>query len=77
MKITLAAWAARNYSPAPSIRTLRTWVRTGQVFPPAEKVGRNYMVEETAARLPPMDEPLEAPDLSKLSARALAIWRSA
>jgi hypothetical protein len=24
-----------------------------------------------------MDEPLEAPDLSKLSARALAIWRSA
>ena len=51
MKIKLSDWAARHYSPAPSLWVLRRWVRDGEICPPPEKVGSAYYVEETAARL--------------------------
>lgn len=51
MKITLHAWAARRYDPAPSAWVLRKWVRDGEISPAPEKVGRDYYVEETASRV--------------------------
>lgn len=50
MKIPLADWAARHYSPAPSTWVLRKWVRAGQIHPKPEKVGSAYYVDESAER---------------------------
>lgn len=50
MKILLSDWAARHYSPAPTLWVLRKWVRAGEIYPPPEKVGSSYYVEETAQR---------------------------
>lgn len=52
-KITLQAWAERNYDPPPSRRTLRTMVREGRISPAPELVGREYRVSEDAVVLPP------------------------
>jgi predicted site-specific integrase-resolvase len=51
MKILLTEWAARHYSPAPSDWTLRRIARDGQIYPPPEKVGREWYVDENAKRL--------------------------
>lgn len=51
MKIKLTTWAAAQYSPAPSLWTLRKWARDGEISPAPEKVGRDYYVEESARRL--------------------------
>lgn len=50
MKILLADWAARQYSPAPSTWVLRKWVRAGQISPAPERVGSAYYVDENAKR---------------------------
>jgi predicted site-specific integrase-resolvase len=73
MKIQLTEWGARNYSPSPTIGTLRAWASTGQIVPPPEKVGRLLMVDENAVRVP-------LPDVSeagKMSDRALHIFKAA
>lgn len=49
--ILLEVWAAKRYNPAPSLFTLRQWARDGEFWPPAEKVGRVWMVLESAKRL--------------------------
>jgi predicted site-specific integrase-resolvase len=77
MKITLAEWAARNYDPTPSIRTLRIWAATGQIVPPPEKVGRTLMVDERAVRVPLSAPPTEVANEGKMSDRALAILHAA
>lgn len=51
MKVPLTDWAARHYCPAPDIRTVRAWVRAGEIYPPPEKVGRCYYVDQTAKRI--------------------------
>ena len=51
MKIQLTEWGARNYSPAPSIRILRLWASSGQLYPAPEKVGHEWMVDEHAIRV--------------------------
>lgn len=51
MKITLAEWAARNYSKPPSHWVLGKWRRLGQIYPTPERVGREWFVEENARRL--------------------------
>jgi len=48
MKISLEKWGARNYDPAPHIDTLRGWARDGKIYPPPQKVGRAYYVDEHA-----------------------------
>lgn len=53
MKITLHAWAAKRYDPAPSAWVLRRWVREGEIVPKPEKVGRDYYVDENAERVTP------------------------
>lgn len=46
---TLEAWAAKRYGDhAPSIHTLRRWVREAKILPVPKKHGRTYFVEETA-----------------------------
>ena len=51
MKITLTEWASRRYSPAPSAWTLRRLANKGKFYPPAEKFGRTYYVDENARLL--------------------------
>ena len=48
MKVTLEAWAAKHFTPSPSLWSLRRMAREGRITPPPVKVGRHYMVEETA-----------------------------
>lgn len=47
-KITLTAWAARQFDPAPCENTLRIWARNGRIIPAPMKIGRTYYVEPTA-----------------------------
>jgi len=72
VKITLTEWGSRNYSPPPSIGQLKTWVRTGQIFPAPERVGRTWMLDEKSARVPLVEyQPIE-----QMSKRALSILKS-
>jgi hypothetical protein len=50
-KIPVAAWAAARYEPPPSAWLLRKWCRNGELWPPAEKVGKEWYVREDARRL--------------------------
>lgn len=50
-KITLTAWAARQFDPPPAERTLRIWARQGRIYPAPIKVGRSYYVEPTAQHI--------------------------
>ena len=72
MKITLAEWGVRNYSPAPSRRILSAWAKSGQICPAPERVGLRLMVDERAVRIP-VTEVLETANMSD---RALRILRS-
>lgn len=51
MKITITAWAAQHYSPAPTPWVLGEWRRANQIHPPPEKVGRRWYVEPDAQRI--------------------------
>lgn len=46
--ITLEAWAARLFDPAPTPATLRAWARQQRIHPEPIKVGRTWYVEEHA-----------------------------
>ena len=59
MKLLLTEWAAKNYSPPPSLFTLRRWAREGEIWPPPERVGKFWMVEETAVRVAHNAAPLD------------------
>jgi hypothetical protein len=50
-KIPLADWVSSHYDPAPSPFVYRKWVRDGQIYPPPEKVGKHYYVQEDARRI--------------------------
>lgn len=50
-KITLTAWAARQFDPPPTDNTLRTWARSGRIVPAPLKIGRTYFVEPTAQHI--------------------------
>lgn len=73
MKITLTDWAMRNYSPPPSRHTLRLWANSGQIVPPAEKVGKTWMVDEHAVRVP-LAQP--SSNVVSLSPRAQGILKT-
>lgn len=77
MKITLQEWGSRNYNPAPSIRILRAWASSGQIFPTPEKVGRTIMVDETAIRTPLPIIINNATNDTAMSSRARAILNAA
>lgn len=50
-KITLMAWAAKQFDPPPAERTIRLWVREGRIVPAPLKIGRTYYVEPTARHI--------------------------
>lgn len=50
-KITLTAWAAKQFDPPPAERTLRLWVSEGRIVPAPLKIGRTYYVEPTARHI--------------------------
>lgn len=49
--IPIATWAASRYDPVPSDWVLRRWCRDGEIYPPPERVGKEWRVLETAKRL--------------------------
>lgn len=51
LKITLTAWAAKQFDPPPAENTLRAWARNGRIIPAPVKVGRSYYVEPTAKHI--------------------------
>ena len=51
LKITLTAWAAKQFDPAPCENTLRIWARGGRIVPAPMKIGRTYFVEPTARHI--------------------------
>lgn len=52
MKILLDDWAAKEFKPVPSKRTLYAMAKSGQIVPLPAKVGRVYMVDENAEHVP-------------------------
>ena len=65
-KIPVATWAAQHYDPPPSAWVLRKWCRQGDIWPPAERVGKEWYVREDARRLSvaPVDDVAAAAGLS-------------
>jgi hypothetical protein len=56
---TLEAWAAKRYGEhAPSIFTLRRWVKAGRFSPRPKKHGRKFFMPETAELLPNTSPPI-------------------
>jgi len=49
--IPLDAWAALRYDPPPSAFVLRQWCRRGEIHPAPERVGKRWMILETARRI--------------------------
>jgi hypothetical protein len=50
MKVLLTAWAAARYDPPPSAWVLRKWVRSGEIWPAPELVGKCWYVDDKAKR---------------------------
>jgi len=48
MKLSLTAWAAKHFAKPPSLYTLRRMARDGEITPRPVKVGRDWLVEDTA-----------------------------
>ncbi|TOE78820.1 excisionase [Vibrio parahaemolyticus] len=48
MLLTLNEWASKEYKTPPSIQTLRTWAKSGQIHPLPKQHGGRWMVEENA-----------------------------
>ncbi|MCW5141098.1 excisionase [Burkholderia cenocepacia] len=48
MKLSLDKWIEREFDPAPTIRTARSWVKNRKIYPQPIKVGRTYYVDENA-----------------------------
>lgn len=49
--IPITTWAAARYDPPPSDWTLRRWARDGELWPPPEKVGKEWYVRQDARRV--------------------------
>lgn len=47
-KLTLGAWAQKQFEKPPTTHTLRRWARDLKIFPFPQKVGREYLVDPDA-----------------------------
>ena len=67
-RITLEAWAERQFDPVPTIATLLAWARKRRIQPEPVKVGRAWYVEEHAqygrAASKPAEQTMRAPGMS-------------
>jgi predicted site-specific integrase-resolvase len=50
-KLTIHEWAALEFATPPAERTLRQWVKEGQIVPPPIKIGRAYYVRADAKHI--------------------------
>ncbi|WP_321904450.1 excisionase [Paraburkholderia tropica] len=48
MKIRLDEWIAREFDPPPAVRTARQWIKDRKIYPPPQKIGRAYYVDDKA-----------------------------
>lgn len=48
MKIRLSDWLAKEFKPAPAMRTARRWIKEGKIYPAPIIVGNAYYVDENA-----------------------------
>jgi prophage antirepressor-like protein len=51
----LTEWAAQQSTRPPSPRTLRRWVRNGNIYPRPRKLGAKYVVSPNARYVDPTD----------------------
>lgn len=66
--LTLEEWDEETYKSKPhSIKTLRRWARSGNIYPAPEKHGREYRVQPGAIYIKPKSFQL-ARDLHKAGA---------
>jgi hypothetical protein len=49
--IPLLEWGARRYGSLASEYTLRQWAKSGEIYPPPQKVGNRWAVLPTAQRI--------------------------
>ena len=55
-QLTLEKWGEKVFDPAPSVRTMRKWARTGKIQPEPMKIGRTWRVLECAEYVEPEPE---------------------
>ncbi|WP_419235842.1 excisionase [Serratia fonticola] len=54
--LTLEEWIKTIYSSDyPSLQTLQRWARNGNIYPPPEKLGKQYRVREDAIYIDPLN----------------------
>ncbi|EMY0609736.1 excisionase [Yersinia enterocolitica] len=68
MKISLKEWNERRDKPR-SMKQIYRWVEAGKIYPPPEKIGRDYEVESTATYIDPTSTINVAPIKNNLISR--------
>lgn len=52
-KITLHAWAEKQFEPVPASKTLQRWARECWIYPIPQKIGKHWLVAENAQYVGP------------------------
>jgi hypothetical protein len=53
--IPIAVWAEETFGEyAPPVRTIRSWIRAGKIYPSPVKIGRSYYVKPDAEYVDPL-----------------------
>lgn len=53
--VPLDVWAKEMFGDyAPPVRTIRSWIRAGKIYPPPVKIGRSYFVKPDAEYCDPL-----------------------
>ncbi|ASW00520.1 hypothetical protein CJU94_19615 [Paraburkholderia aromaticivorans] len=53
--IPIAVWAEETFGDyAPPVRTIRSWIRAGKIYPMPVKIGRSYYVKPDAEYVDPL-----------------------
>lgn len=51
--ISLEEWNSKKFGGRYTPNTLRAWARNGYIYPPAQKIGRDWLVQNDAEFLKP------------------------
>ncbi|MGH1475218.1 excisionase [Yersinia proxima] len=68
MKISLKEWNEQRDRPR-SMKQIYRWVEAGKIYPPPERVGKEYEVESTAIYRNPADRTNPIPSTNNLISR--------
>ena len=77
--VPLEQWNVTKFGGRYTLKTLRAWARSGYIKPPAQKVGRDWLVQSDAIFHKPQ-KPVEIPinvdmEISPVDPLVLAILR--